>query len=83
MLYHENMLLGILGAVVGLPLGYAITAMLIGLYDNDLYRLPFHIENRTFVIAPLLTVGFVLLANLAVRRKVMKLDLIEVLKARE
>jgi putative ABC transport system permease protein len=82
-LYEENVLTGVLGAALGIPFGLAICLLLVHLYDNDLYRLPFHVEQRSLVISVLSTLGFVLLANLAVRRRIQRLDLVEVLKARE
>lgn len=82
-LYHENTLAGLVGILGGVPLGMAISKLLVRLYDNDLYRLPYHFEQRTFVISIVMTLFFVLLANLAVRRKIQNLDLVEVLKERE
>jgi len=82
-LYHENILLGLIGATIGLPFGAGICWLLVKAYDTDLYRMPFHIEQDAYVKAVLLTLLFVLLANLAVRRKIHRLDLVEVLKERE
>ena len=82
-LYHENAVLGVVGVALGIPLGLAVCGLLVAVYDNDLYRLPFYIAPRTYLISTGATLFFVLLANLAARRKVQRLDLIEVLKARE
>ncbi len=82
-LYHENILLGLIGAAIGLPLGAGICWLLVKAYDTDLYRMPFYIESSAYVKAVLLTLVFVLMANLAVRRKILRLDLVEVLKERE
>jgi len=82
-LYNENFLLGIAGVGLGIPIGIGICLLLVRVYDNDLYRLPFHIDQRTYVTSMLLTLFFVFLANLAVRRKIHRLDMVEVLKAQE
>ena len=73
----------VVGVAAGIPLGIGICKLLVKAYDNDLYRLPYHIDQATFTTSVLLTLGFVLLANLAVRKKIMRLDLVEVLKERD
>jgi putative ABC transport system permease protein len=82
-LYHENFLLGILGVICGIPLGIGICQILVMAYDTELYRLPFHIDRESYVTAVLMTLFFVFLANLAVWRRIRRLDMIEVLKERE
>lgn len=81
--YHENFLLGFLGLLLGIPFGMAICLLLVRLYDTELYRLPYHLERQTFVVAIALTIVFVAFANFAVRHKIKTLDMVEVLKARE
>ena len=82
-MYSENILMGLLGIFLGLPMGMGICALLVQAYSNDMFRLPFYISRQTYVISILLTMSFVLLANLAARRKIQRLDLVEVLKERE
>jgi putative ABC transport system permease protein len=82
-MYVENFLRGLLGHLAGYPFGLIICRILISFFDTDLYRLPFHIEERTFLITAALTVTFVFLANAAVWHKIRNLDLVEVLKERE
>lgn len=82
-MYNENFMLGIIGIALGIPFGIGLSLILFQVYDNDLYRFPFHIDRETYVLAVAATLSFVLLANLAVRRKIHTLDLVEVLKARE
>ncbi len=82
-MYIENLLMGGLGVLLGLPMGIGICALLVEAYSNDMFRLPFHIARQTFITSILLTMSFVLLANLAARRKIRHLDLVEVLKERE
>ena len=82
-MYFENIVMGLLGIAAGIPLGMAICALLVTAYSNDMFHMPFYIDRSTYITAILLTFSFVLLANLAVRRKIGKLDLVEVLKERE
>jgi len=82
-MYNENFLLSAAGLVLGIPLGIALCRAIVEAYDTDLYRFPFHIEPKTYMMTIALTIVFVVLANLAVHRKVLRLDMVEVLKARE
>src|SRR5690606_34178998 len=82
-LYHENFALGFLGLILGIPFGIGICRLLVNAYDNELYRLPFHISNSTYVTATVCSIIFVVIANLAVRHKIKRLDMVEVLKERE
>ena len=82
-LYHENFALCAVGLVLGIPFGAGICRLLVSAYDNELYRLPYHLDTGTFVTATILSFLFVVLANLAVRHQIRKLDMVEVLKERE
>jgi len=81
--YKENFMLSAVGLILGLPFGMALCRLLVYAYDTELYRLPFYIEPSTFVWTCAMTVVFVSLANLAARRRVLRLDMVEVLKSRE
>ena len=82
-MYYENILLGILGVLGGIPMGMGVCYLLVRAYTNDMFQMPFHIEISSYATAILFTFSFVLFANLAVRRKILTLDLVEVLKERE
>lgn len=81
--YYENYLLSGVGLVLGIPFGAALCAWLVRAYTTDLFRFPYHVERSTFVLTIIFTVAFVALANLSARRKVLALDMVEVLKSRE
>ena len=82
-IYRENFLLAAVGGILGLPFGLALCKLLVYAYDTELYRLPFHIEVSTLVWTAVMTAVFVSLANLAARRRIHQLDMVEVLKSRE
>jgi putative ABC transport system permease protein len=67
----------------GWLLGLGLKWMIVQSLDNELFRVPFHIERDKFFFAA----GFCLLAAsvsaLIVRRRIDELDLIKVLKTRE
>jgi len=79
----ENVLLSVVGGAAGLGLGTLLCRWLVTAYETDVYRLPFYISARTFAISGLSIAAFVLIANLASRRRIARLDMVEVLKARE
>ena len=82
-------LLGELGVVTvaaippGFVLGYLFSVLLSRAFATELFRLPVVISSRTYAFAALGTLGAALVSALAVRRRLDRLDLIAVLKARE
>lgn len=82
-LYRENLITGAIGLALGIPFGMLTCRGLIEAFDTELYRLPFYIETSTIFVAVGLTISFIVFANLAVQRKLARLDLVEVLKSRE
>jgi len=83
LVYNENLLLSIIGLVAGMPLGIGLCRLIVMAYDNDLFRLPFKIGIRAYVLTVITTFCFVTVANLAVRRKILQLDMVEALKLRD
>jgi len=75
MLTVENVLMGLLGVVVGLPLGYAISLYFASLYQTELYDMPTVIYTRTYGIAALGALLVLLLAEIPSIRFVRRLDL--------
>jgi putative ABC transport system permease protein len=73
--------------VVAQPLGWAIGyffawAMVQG-FDSELYRVPLVVERSVYGWASLIVLASALFSGLVVRRRIDRLDLIEVLKTRE
>jgi putative ABC transport system permease protein len=73
--------------LLGIPLGLAFGVELVGLMlsanDPEAFRFPTDISDRTFAFSALVTTLAAIGSALLVRRKLDKLDLIEVLKTRE
>jgi len=82
-LYREGLLLAAFAIPVGILVGALFCKAMASMYDTDLYRFPVIIRERAIVLTTLWVTGFTLVAGLLVTRRVAKLDLVEVLKARE
>lgn len=82
-------LLGEIGIVVlvavplGLLLGYALAALTVQAYQTEVYRIPLVVSPRTYAFAAVVTVVATVVSSGIVRRRLQRLDLIGVLKARE
>lgn len=82
-IFGENLMLAILAIPPGLALGALFGWLLVTVYDTDLYRIPFVFTGMTAWRSAVLVLLFGLVANLAVRRRLGRVDLVEVLKMRE
>jgi len=67
------------GWVIGLGMGWAMAAA----FSSDLYRVPFVIGPHGYAWASLVVCAAAVLSALAVRHRINRLDMIEVLKTRE
>lgn len=68
---------------VGLLIGYLFAALLVRVSDTELYRIPLVISSDTYALAGCTIVVATVLSALVVRRRLDRLDLVEVLKTRE
>lgn len=82
-LFGENLLLAALSIPPGLALGAGFGWILTRIYETDLFRIPFVFPPLSGLKAAGLVMLFAVLANLAIRRRVAQLDLVEILKTRE
>ncbi len=82
-LLGEVAALTLLALPIGCLGGYVLTYVWHGAFVTELYRVPFMILPATYAIAILVTLAATLLAGLLVGRRLHRLDLIAVLKARE
>ena len=81
--YRENIILTILGAVIGLFLGKALLMYLIGTVEVDMVMFGRQIKPMSYLLGAVLTALFSLLVNLAAHRKLKQLDMVESLKTVE
>ncbi len=73
----------LLGIPLGLGFGRLLVSAMLSINDPEAFRLPTVVSHHTYSFAATVTAAAAVLSALLVRRKLDKLDLIEVLKTRE
>lgn len=68
---------------LGWSIGYAIAYAMVSGFDSELYRVPLIVERDVFAAATVIVMLSAFVSALVVRRRIDRLDLIEVLKTRE
>ncbi|WP_101068223.1 ABC transporter permease [Roseovarius salinarum] len=82
-LVGESMLIAVLAQPLGWLLGAAISKALAEGSSSDLYAIPLVLEPAGFARASLVVLGAALASALIVRRRLDRLDLVDVMKTRE
>lgn len=82
-LLTELAVLTLLAQPVGWALGYLLAFATVFAFESELYRIPLIVEPYVYASASLLVIAAALVSGLVVRRRIDRLDLIEVLKTRE
>ncbi|NOT06861.1 MAG: FtsX-like permease family protein [Gemmatimonadales bacterium] len=83
MLLGEQGVIAAAGIVSGLALGYWFCALLAGLYQWELFRLPFIVSLGTLSFAVSVVLGAAAASGLVIWHRLGRLDLVSVLKSRE
>jgi putative ABC transport system permease protein len=83
MLLGEQAILTVLAIPLGFLIGWGLCAWMAWQYQWELFRLPLVITARTYGFAILVIFGAAIGSALLVRRRIERLDLVEVLKTRE
>lgn len=78
----ENVIMTIIGIIIGMPIGGIMIRSIEEVYSNDLYTIQAPISVETYIFASLSTLLFVFLSQLSTLKKIYKLDFIEALKSR-
>jgi putative ABC transport system permease protein len=68
---------------LGWLIGYGFAYAVITGFASDLFRVPFVVSPKTFVLASMVVVTAAFVSALLVRRRIDRFDLVEVLKTRE
>ncbi|MFI5402806.1 MAG: ABC transporter permease [Planctomycetota bacterium] len=79
----ESYLLAALALPPGLGAGAFFSWLLTRAFDTELFRFPFVLHRASILHTVAIVLFFTLLANLLVRRRLRRLDMVEILKARE
>lgn len=81
--YRENILLTIIGSLCGLGLGIGLHRIIMNLAEMENIMFGRNINTLSFVLAFLITMGFSLLVNVVMYRKLVKIPMVESLKSVE
>ncbi len=76
---RENMVLNVIGAILGMPLGYYLLAGMLQSYQTDAFSFPTYVAFSTWGYTFVLAVLFVLTAQWVVHRSILKLNWTEAL----
>ena len=83
LLFGEQAILTALAIPLGYLIGYQLCALIAAQYQWELFRLPLVVSSRTYGFALFVSLAAALGSGLLVRRRLDRLDLVEVLKTRE
>lgn len=81
--FRENIILTILGTVLGLFIGIPLTQYVIGTAEVDMLMFGREIYPLSFVFAALFTLAFALIVNIAMISRLRKINMVEALKTVE
>lgn len=82
--YNENMVVGIISLITGLPLGHLLSKYILGyFYTTDAYDIPVVTYLPSYAYTIVLILIFIFIAQLLLRRSIDRIDMMEVLKVRE
>ena len=82
-LLGELAIVTLLAVPVGLALGYGLAAAVTLAMDTELFRIPLVVASRTYAFAAVTVATAAAFSGLVVRRRLDRLNLVEVLKTRE
>lgn len=82
-LFGELFAVVLLAQPLGWLIGYGIARAMVAAFSSDLYRVPFVMEREVFAIASLVVIAAVLASAVAIKARINRLDMVEVLKTRE
>ena len=82
-LIGEIALLVVISVPIGLIGGYWLAQLMLRMFGSDLFRLPFAPSNATYAQSAIVVLFAAMLTAAVVARRVMRLDMVRVLKARD
>ena len=72
-----------LGTLLGMPIGYALTELMAISYDSELFRFPVISTPLTWIYTAVLALSFCTLAQLFVQRAIFNMDWLDALQSKE
>lgn len=82
-LLGELALLTLLSLPLGMLIGYGLSTLIVQVFETELYKFPLVAHPRTYTLAMLAILVASAVSGLIVRRRLDRLNLVEVLKTRE
>ncbi len=82
-LLGELAILTLLSLPLGAAIGYGLGQLIMSIFNNEVYRMPFTVTPQTIAWTFLAVIAAAVLSALAVRRQLDRLDMVAVLKSRE
>lgn len=83
LLLGEQALITVFAIPLGWLLGYGLSYLLATSLQTDLYRIPFVVEPRTYLLSAGIIIAAAFASGLIVKRRLDKLKIVDVLKTRE
>ncbi len=83
LLFRESMIVTVLGTLLGMPIGYALTAGMALSYDSELFRFPVISTPLTWFATAVLALLFCTMAQMFVQRAIFKMDWLDALQSKE
>ncbi len=80
---RQSLVVYAVGLITGLPLGYALLKLIAHAYNTELFRMYVSLSWRTVIMTALLSLLFLLLAQVVVYRQIARLDWMEGVKVKE
>lgn len=79
-IFSENYIIAAIGLVFGIPLGIYLGGYMMEAYSTDTYSFPYVVSFSSYVYTVLLTIGFTMMSNLLLTKKIKRISLTDVLK---
>ncbi len=79
--FRENIIMTIVGIILGCLGGYALAQLMIGMVEVDVVVFSRTIKLASYVYSSLITIATTVLVILLMRRKIRKIDMVEALKS--
>ena len=83
LMLRESLIVTLIGAGLGMPLGYLLTVLMAEAYESEMFRFPVVSSAGTYIGTAVLAVVFALVAHCAVQRTIHRMDWLEALQAKE
>ena len=81
--YRENVILTVLGALLGVVFGYFMHGYILTTMEKDILKFTRYISIESYVLSIVITIGFGIIVNLIMNRRLKKINMVESLKSNE